>query len=76
MPEKPFTDTEVTISVRRVDGHLTCAFVSAVARRQGGQMAIIDSRHIAELDEVLLDRAIQLSREWLLEWALSPCEPF
>jgi len=71
-----WVDVEVTASVRREVGHLSCAFVSALYIDNRGQRSILFSRHIALRDEALIDQVIDEVREQLLEHALSYIEPF
>lgn len=73
---RPVLEVEVTASYRRRAGHLVCAFVTVYETRTDGQRAVLDSRHLVERDERLVDLTTSCVRQMVLEHVLVDVEPF
>ena len=73
---RPVLDTEITVSFRRRNGHIECAFLTVFVTRTDGQRAVLDSAHITCRDERCVDKAVALFRDRVLEHVLAGVEPF
>lgn len=76
MPLQPLRFTETALSFRWDGQHLVCAYVSTVGVERDGQQALIESKHLSGIDEVLVDLALQEVRSQVLEHTLTRIEPF
>lgn len=68
--------TEHNLSFRWHGGHIACCYVGSTEVERGGQSRSIDSRHVAGVDERLVDLALAELRRQVLEHTLTAVEPF
>lgn len=76
MKPRPVQDVEVTVSFRRHPAGSTCAFVTTSFVRTDGARSIEFSRHLLGSPERLVDQAVALVRDQIIEGWLVRQEPF
>lgn len=76
MRPRRLQQVDVDLSFRLHDCAGPCCYVTSITMREDGQRSVNDSRHITGSPERVVDLALALARERILEDFLTLCQTF